>query len=171
MPYFGYSGSGETNVSASNVICGSLHACSEVGTATRMYLYKYWTDTGTEMMMGIYLASDNSLVGYTEEVDAASGWIGADIVSGGSLSDTNYILCFWANGTCRGDAGSWGSGQLYTDAETYGDWPATLVPVEGNPRSFLILCEYTAGGPSEGVSRAFGSFSIARIMEGMGLLK
>lgn len=99
---FGYQDKGPSVVGLSpDIIFGCRpHACPSVGTATSITVYLEYWDTLPKIKCAIYKDLDNTLVGYTEEWTLTAGWDGwkqFNIVWGGALIATNYILCVWVN--------------------------------------------------------------------------
>jgi len=149
-PTFGYEAAGGSySALNSNCLYGFRpFACSESGTATSISWYGlFWM--GGNAKCALYKDSDDSLVGYTEEksIGTSPQWWTHNIVSGGTLTATDYILTVWANDAwvMFYDSVS-GYNAAYREL-TYDGFPdpAGWDSKQGYPdQKFSIYCTYTA---------------------------
>ena len=153
-PTFGYGTAGSSSAFKENVIIGSVFDCPESGTAQSITAYIHTGGKeGTEKVkFGIYLHSDLSFVGSTEEFAIGTtpftGWKTLNFTTPPSSSATSYILVVWAtvfsNFYIYYDAGN--TNQGHYQSLTYGTFPDPLVPTHDDNK-YSIYCTYTTAAP------------------------
>jgi len=157
---FGYETAGGSMISNSDCIVGSWFTAPENGTADSITVSIVDFGGVDKTKCAIYLKSDNSLVGETEEKDAGGStqhWETFNFLTSPSISaNTDYYLVCWSDMAsftiiyynCTGS--NTGAG----DYETYGDWPDTWNPGwlwgPNCDRTYSIYCSYTPGGGGSG---------------------
>jgi hypothetical protein len=132
-------------------ITGSWFSCPEAGTATSITVYiKQYSTTTPKIKCAIYRLSDGVLIARTEEWTVTSGWNDwktFNVIWGGTLTATDYILVFWPSGSAAyfyyDDDTNRGRYKAY---EVYNNFPDPWSPFTDN-HIFSIYCTYTAAAP------------------------
>lgn len=136
-----------------NIVTGSIFTCPGYGIAQNITVLLITTGSWTgKIKAGIYLHSDLSLVGSTEErtitLSTTALWYTFNFSAPKPilLTDTDYILVGWAEavyGICAMLSGVGETNQGHQDIEVYNGFPDPLIPWHSN-REFSIYCFYSA---------------------------
>lgn len=150
-PNFGYESVGSNKNKIDNEIRGSWFTCPEAGTADSITVYLSCLFGGSwKHKCAIYLKSDYSLVGVTEEriiATAPGGWETFNFSDPKpSLSATDYVLVAWAEtGAYTTMHQNVVSSKGRKQSIDYNGFPDPLVPGTNNMQ-FSIFCTYTVPG-------------------------
>jgi len=151
---FGYTTKGSGSEQYKDYIIGTAYSCSESGTATSMSAYVgIGAGQSGNLKFGLYLESDDSRTGYTDEWNFSAeylNWKALNIISGGSLSAADYYLGWWTDNSYVSFYYDTGVAGFY-DPETYDGFPDPLNPTSWADHKFSIYCTYTpsvAGQPT-----------------------
>jgi len=151
---FGYEDKGGSTASLGSNRVRSLcnQTPASAGTATSMSMYvKYYSAT-VQLAFALYKASDESLLGYTDEGTIESGWDDwktLNFVSNPSISTVAHDLIYWHDFGFYYYYDTAGSNVYASKSETY-DYPNFPNPHGlGDPTDTYqtsIYCTYTPGG-------------------------
>lgn len=143
-PSFGYTTVGGSTGGGTNVIYGSLYACSEAGTADNMTVYI--TNGGsTHIRLAIYDDGLN-LLGETDNTVSSDGWNTIDLLSSVSVSAADYWLCLLVEdvGSCMTFDSGGASNTFMQKTYSYNAYPATITPDSYGTLQISIYVNYTA---------------------------
>src|SRR3990172_5903752 len=160
-PTFGYESIGASNASIEDVIRGTVYSITESGDITKLTVAIDNDNTVHELKGAIYLRSDDSLKGVTNEttnVDAVGPFTWLDLSFGSpvAVSATNYALVAWSNTELGIFVIAYDAVSVdrYGKASTYGTFPDPFDGTSGTASfKYSIYATYTAaGGGSASVS-------------------
>jgi len=154
---FGYETLGGSVFGLGNYMWGSAYLCVNGGTAESISVgMKYDVYARTpKVKCAIYLESDKSLVGSTEErtitLTATAAWYIFNFTGTKPTltANTTYILVAWCDDASAYSKIVYTSGAgatTYYKAVTYGDWPATWSGYDSFAARTSIYCTYTVAG-------------------------
>lgn len=146
-PTLGYTTLGGSSIGSKNTININSYLSPDNGVLTSMSLgITSGAGTGRSIKMGMWLTSDDSRVGYTNEIaNSANGW--NTVAFNGTpddLTTTNYYLGWKSNVTQMKVSFDSTPGQpTWTDSDTYGNtMPDPLVPSTATARQWSIYATY-----------------------------
>lgn len=125
------------------------HVCPVSGIATSISWYGHQFFTAGNIKAAIYKDLDDSLVGITEEkvIPTDNAWTHHNIISGGALIATDYILTLWGSGgfylpydTVAGYYRAYRSDFIYNGWPDPAGW---TFKTGGEDQKFSVYCTYT----------------------------
>jgi hypothetical protein len=151
-PTFGNTNTGTSSYNLNNYVRGLASVvCPENGVAES--ISAYLTGGSGHVKCALYNASDNSLVGQTEEItNPSSGWVTFNFLDPkpNLTAGTAYRILIW--GDSSNIAIYWSeritsSGFYYQG--TYGPWPNPFMVFTTPDYYYCIYCTYTTGGGAQ----------------------